>query len=282
MVRNRPPTAALASPRRWSRPGTQRDTRRVGLARPRGPAARLRVGPRRQRHLRGRLGHDADRHARSSPSTGSRPCACGSTTPTAAARSPRARSTSTAAGRWSATCAPPRRCSACRSARARRSAGRRQARARRRARPRSALPAVRGRHGDLAVNRARSGRRAKGKPCGVRQARAPLHAWSSRAHDQAVPARGRQRHRRARPRPASRAAIAWCSTAADEVGNRSPRRAIGLRVVRLRALETSRWRDRGGAGSGCRLPRRAGSRWPRRASPTAARPGPAGTPCGAC
>ena len=100
----------------------------------------------------------------------------------------------------------------------------------------------------LAVNRARSGRRPKGKPCGVNAKRGrPLHRLVARTHDQAVPARGRQRHRRARPRPR------WplspgahgCRRGRQllaEPGDRAAGRAAG-------ALETSRWRDRGGAGA---------------------------------
>ena len=64
VVRNRPPTATLVDLPADREGGLARDPRRLRLPRPRGPAARLRVGPRRRRHLRGRLRHDADRDAR--------------------------------------------------------------------------------------------------------------------------------------------------------------------------------------------------------------------------
>jgi hypothetical protein len=85
----------------------------------------------------------------------------------------------------------------------------------------------------LAVNRARSGRRPKGKPCGVHAKRGrPCIAWSrARTIKRSLPAGGNGIAMRARGLKPGRYRLVL--TAADEVGNRSPRRAIGLRVVRL-------------------------------------------------
>jgi hypothetical protein len=85
----------------------------------------------------------------------------------------------------------------------------------------------------LAVNRARSGRRPKGKPCGVHATRGrPCTAWSrARTIKRSLRAGGNGIAMRARGLKPGRYRLVL--TAADEAGNRSPRRAIGLRVVRL-------------------------------------------------
>jgi sugar lactone lactonase YvrE len=85
----------------------------------------------------------------------------------------------------------------------------------------------------LAVNRARSGRRPKGKPCRARAKRGrPCTVWSrSRTVKRSLGAGGNGITVRARGLKPGRYRLVL--TAADEVGNRSPRRAIGLRVVRL-------------------------------------------------
>jgi hypothetical protein len=85
----------------------------------------------------------------------------------------------------------------------------------------------------LAVNRARSGHRPKGKPCRVRAKRGrPCTVWSrARTIRRALGAGGNGIAVRARGLKPGRYRLVL--TAADEVGNRSPRRTLGLRVVRL-------------------------------------------------
>jgi hypothetical protein len=85
----------------------------------------------------------------------------------------------------------------------------------------------------LAVNRGRSGRRPKGKPCGVHAKRGPrCTAWSrARTIERSLRAGRNGIIVRARGLKPGRYRLVL--TAADEVGNRSPRRALGLRVVRL-------------------------------------------------
>ena len=85
----------------------------------------------------------------------------------------------------------------------------------------------------LTVNRARSGHRRKGQPCRVRAKRGrPCTVWSrARTIKRSLGAGGNGITVRARGLKPGRYRLLL--TAADEVGNRSPRRAIGLRVVRL-------------------------------------------------
>jgi hypothetical protein len=85
----------------------------------------------------------------------------------------------------------------------------------------------------LAVNRARRGRRPKGKRCGVHAKRGhPCTVWSrARTIRRSLGAGGNGITVRARGLKPGRYRLVL--TAADEVGNRSPSRAIGLRIVRL-------------------------------------------------
>jgi hypothetical protein len=85
----------------------------------------------------------------------------------------------------------------------------------------------------LAVNQARSGRRPKGKPCRVHAKRGrPCTVWSrARTIKRSLRAGGNGITVRARGLDPGRYRLVL--TAADEVGNRSPRRTLGLRVVRL-------------------------------------------------
>jgi hypothetical protein len=85
----------------------------------------------------------------------------------------------------------------------------------------------------LAVNRARSGRRPKGKPCGVHAKRGPRCTAWSRARTIERSLRAGRNGITVRARGLKPGRYRLVLTATDEVGNRSPRRALGLRVVRL-------------------------------------------------
>ena len=71
------------------------------------------------------------------------------------------------------------------------------------------------------VQHARQARAAVHRPGRARGTITPLRAGRARTGSRCGPAGSRP------------GATGWCSRAADEVGNRSPRRTIGLRVVRL-------------------------------------------------
>jgi hypothetical protein len=85
----------------------------------------------------------------------------------------------------------------------------------------------------LAVNRARGGHRPKGKPCRLHAKRGrPCTVWSrARTIERSLRAGGNGITVRARGLKPGRYRLVL--TAADKAGNRSPRRALGLRVVRL-------------------------------------------------
>jgi hypothetical protein len=85
----------------------------------------------------------------------------------------------------------------------------------------------------LAVNRARSGHRLKGKACSVRAKHGRrCTVWSrARTIKRSLRAGGNGITVRARGLKPGRYRLVL--TAADEVGNLSPRRTIGLRIVRL-------------------------------------------------
>jgi hypothetical protein len=85
----------------------------------------------------------------------------------------------------------------------------------------------------LAVDRARTGHRRRGKPCSVRAKRGrSCTAWKrARTIKRSLRAGHNGITLRARGLKPGRYRVVL--SAADEVGNRSPRRTLGLRVVRL-------------------------------------------------
>jgi hypothetical protein len=85
----------------------------------------------------------------------------------------------------------------------------------------------------LAVDRARKGHRRRGKPCGVRVKRGRACTTWTRARTITRSLRTGNNGITVRARGLKPGRYRMVLTAADEVGNRSPRRALGLRVVRL-------------------------------------------------